>query len=521
MKTRYAILFTIGALFATAPATAVPPKPINATAVTLLPADGTPDALRKMVAAFSKNVSKANSDAETKRAQLDKQMEEGIDRAISKAQSSGDINTVLALKAAKDKFATLTTSEVPLVRNVLEFREKKTAEIETARIADAMKAAKELNDELEKEKKEETIKGNFDSAKAMADHQEKVVAWVQTLRSSAPQPLAQQKQTSARPTTEQQPVRTQAEPPRTIIVNSRSANGASIGMAKAGDTFRIQYVSGRWNCAFISENPDDPEVKHVSNRCCLVLLNNPARSLATIPSLTKQRPFSFVVPEDGEYALRAFEGGGAVYRRSHFDDNTGAVQYSIQLVHGSPTSTVGTSSTPNASWVPDNRLGEPETVARTPPTALQQPRAISYQNAEVDSHDTGNRQTTMVGVTSVTTKILTVDARREKGSLIGSLKKGDILVIRYLSGAWSSARSVTKRSPDSGDWGPWGGMCQAVLAMGDGSKARGIPAHTAENPFEFVVDEDGLYAIRIRDRGVHDNDGSVRYEVQVFPAGTR
>ncbi len=178
MKTRIDILLAVvAALVAASPAFAVPAKPVDATAVTLLSAAGTSATLRKMAASFSATIAKVNKDADAKRSQLNQQLFEGFDRAVAKAQAAGDIDTVLALKAAKENFDTLDDSDVPLVKNAIAFREKKTAEIEGARIADTLKAAKEFNDEIEKAKKEETTKGNFDTAKALSDYQKELLAW--------------------------------------------------------------------------------------------------------------------------------------------------------------------------------------------------------------------------------------------------------------------------------------------------------------------------------------------------------
>lgn len=335
MKSRIAILFAVvAALVAASPASAVPAKPVDATAVTLLPADGTPDELRKLVVAFGKRITEVNSSTETKREQLQLQMKDGLEKAVAKAQASGDIDAVLALKAAKEKFETLTTSDVPLVKNAIDFREKKTAEFETARVADALKAAKEFNEELEKAKKDETTKGNFDTAKALSDYQKKLTAWAQSIRENAPapqpaRPVARPNAARFQPAPEQRPRQPLQEPARTVTVNSRSMNGTSIGMAKAGDTFRIQYVGGRWNCAFLAESPDADDIEQIYNRCCIILTRRPHKALTPIPGMTVQSPFLFTVPEDGEYALRAFDGT----RSENFNDNSGSVRYNVQLLH--------------------------------------------------------------------------------------------------------------------------------------------------------------------------------------------
>ena len=319
-------------LFAIGPASAVPPRPVNALSVTMLPADETPQVLRKLVVAFGKNIDKVNSDANEKRTQLDRQLEDGFDKAIAKAQAAGDINTVLALEDAKDHFATLTTSAVPFVKNALEFREKKTMGIEMVRITDAMKAAKELNDELEKAKKAETIKGNFETAKLIAAHQEKLVAWSKTLRSSVQQPTSTATRTELpRPNAQPELAHQRTEPPKMILVYAANFNGTSIGFAKAGDVFKIQYLSGRWFAKYLEESPDAQHLTWQDHRCVLIRKDNPGFCIAVIPANTKQTPFSFTVEEDGEYALRAWDGMGD-YRRDYFNNNKGSVRYSVQKI---------------------------------------------------------------------------------------------------------------------------------------------------------------------------------------------
>lgn len=194
MKSRDAILFVVGAiLVATIPASAVPANPIDATVVTLLPADGTPAALRKMTTAFASAIAKANNDANTKRHQLRQHLVEGFDRAIAQAQTTGDLDMVLTLKEAKDQFDSLEDSEISLVKNAIAFREKKTAEIESSRVAEALKAAKTFNDELEKAKKAETQKGSIALAKAFSDHQKKVLEWAKTLQANVVVPQSNPK----------------------------------------------------------------------------------------------------------------------------------------------------------------------------------------------------------------------------------------------------------------------------------------------------------------------------------------
>ena len=247
MKTRIAILFAVvAALVAASPVSAVPAKPVDATAVTLLPANGTPDELRKMVAAFDKRIAEVNASTETKREQLQKQMKDGLEKAIAKAQSAGDIDAVLALKAAKEKFETMETSDVSIVKNALVFREKKLAEFETTRLADAMKAAKEFNDEMEKAKKDETTKGNFNAAKAIADHQKKLIAWVQTLRKTAvePRPSQLNQPIAQRPRFQDDPIQQPQAMTHPASILTGTQKEQSVTLSKAGSPYTVkeQYL---------------------------------------------------------------------------------------------------------------------------------------------------------------------------------------------------------------------------------------------------------------------------------------
>ena len=343
MKAQLAVLVALELILIAVPSLAVPPRPVDASTVTLLPADGTPEALLKMVAEFSKNIAKVNSDAETKRAQLDRQMEEGFDKAIAKAQTSGDINMVLALKTAKNQFDTLTTSDVPIIKNAIEFHAKKTVEIETARIADAMKAGKELYDELETAKKNETVKGNFDVAKAFADYQVKLVAWSQSLRSSVPQPIVTRPNTALHQPNEQpDPPRSPTEPDRTIIGRATTRiirisgtdtkQGSIVGTLSKGDTVFFRYLKGTWRAMELKStplvSPDDENLVHPEYQACIIVQKNRHGMFISkwgrIPPGTAESPFEFSVPDDGVYYLKIADEGWS-------GDNAGSVQYEAKI----------------------------------------------------------------------------------------------------------------------------------------------------------------------------------------------
>ena len=503
MKTTFAIPFAVALAFATATrSVAVPPRPVDATSVTLLPADGTPESLRKRVAAFGRKIADVNNDAGTKRERLRTQMADGFERAIAAAQSSGDIDAVLALKAAKEKFDALTTSDIPMVKNAIDFREKKTAEIETARLADAMKAAKEFNDELEKSKKDETTKGNFETAKALSDYQKKLAAWAQSVRATTPasQPARPVPTSIPRPQTPQ-PVR-QTTTTQTVSVYATSANGASIGFAKAGDVFKIQYAGGHWMTGYeIEESPDSARLRRQDDRCVLVRRTDPASRLATIPANTKQRAFSYMVAEDGEYALRVWDGMND-YRQGHFNDNRGSVRYSVTKISSAGSPSIAPALNPAPS-----------------------PFSVRPQGQ----------------FAPVETKTVYASATQPYGGVVGELKAGDRFVVRYLGGKWRAGG--LEWSPDvSPDSDPDDLVrtpnAAAIMRTSNlpenyleneralsGTTYDRIPARTATRPFEFTVPEDGVYRIRIAEPGwardYRDNNGTVSYEVKIYRQGAR
>ncbi len=488
MKSRIAILFAVvAALVAASPASAVPAKPVDATAIMLLPAERTPDELRKLVVAFGKRITEVNASAETKREQLQKQMKDGFEKAIAKAQSSGDIDSVLALKAAKDQFDTIETSDVPVIKNAIAFREKKTSEIETARFAEAMKAAKEFNDELEKAKKDETTKGNFETAKAMADNQKKLLEWVQQLKAtefSSRPPLnssnsIQQNRQDLSETV--QPVLPTTSVPITKVlkVDARREKGASIGNLKAGDVIQIKYISGEW---FFSKN--DPKVnpdEHFGSwgLAQTVLSMGPKATMVEgIPKGTSETPFEFMVEESGEYQLRIKDQGT--------DDNAGIVQYEVKILSAGQTSTSSTSGN-------------------------------NHQLATNDGNRQQEQRTFLPG--SQSRKTIAIDSSKDGGTSIGFVKEGDTIRIRYVSGKWTSNQSgEPKSSPDSVDSGP----SSLVLAIAPkGFIVAQVPRNTVVTPFEFTVEKPGKYQLRINDTGTWDNEGIVRYEVEIIAAGTR
>lgn len=114
-----------------------------------------------------------------------------------------------------------------------------------------------------------------------------------------------------------------------------------------------------------------------------------------------------------------------------------------------------------------------------------------------------------------------IDSTSEDGAYIGTFKKGDVLIIQYLSGTWTidKGRRRPHVSPDS----PPDGRLQefiyhlsVALARKASASRFVVPYGTATTPFVFVIGEPGDYGIAIRDGIKGDNDGVVQYGVTAF-----
>ncbi len=312
----------------------VPVGPIDASSVTILPSDGIPVVLRNKASEFAKKIVNVNKLAADKYDALRTQLMDGFERGIAKAQAAGDIDTVLVLKSAKEQIDSLSSSADTTVKRAIAFREKRKAEIESARLADALKAAKEFNDELEKIKKTETTKGNFDTAKALADHQKKLVAWVRSLQSRAPNSADKPQRDYGVVSESGQSVDewVNAEPVKTVVVIAKNSQGNSIGTAKQGDRFVIQYESGTWTNDRKNCPPISPDVSRIGSdrlRCVIIQNGNPGDVLAEVPGGTKDAPFVFEVPETGEYSLRMMDNEN-YYHDAWYGDNSGQIRYVIK-----------------------------------------------------------------------------------------------------------------------------------------------------------------------------------------------
>lgn len=108
-----------------------------------------------------------------------------------------------------------------------------------------------------------------------------------------------------------------------------------------------------------------------------------------------------------------------------------------------------------------------------------------------------------------------IDSTSEDGTYIGTFKKGDVLVIQYISGTWTVDKDVYSYiSPDESKANSHEGL---VLVSNASDERFAIPGDTATAPFVFVIKKPGEYRLRIRDCGrKSNNDGVVQYGVTAF-----
>ena len=125
-----------------------------------------------------------------------------------------------------------------------------------------------------------------------------------------------------------------------IVVPGAAWQGVSIGSARRGERFAIQYQGGTWTCFTgrrAPENPDQQNIRYDEHRVVIVDAKAPGRIFATLPPETRTRPFEFVVPENGEFALRMNDGGTLDIQRNdsgNFHDNSGEVRYGVKRIGG-------------------------------------------------------------------------------------------------------------------------------------------------------------------------------------------
>lgn len=103
---------------------------------------------------------------------------------------------------------------------------------------------------------------------------------------------------------------------------------------------------------------------------------------------------------------------------------------------------------------------------------------------------------------------VTIEASTE-GQVIASAKKGQTIILQYVSGTWGDGGNG-KGSPDSE-----GTVKTCRMQLVAPSSVVDVPTNTVKNAFKYKVTEDGEYSVRMVDTVRKDNTGSVVYTVTV------
>ncbi|MBQ6924491.1 MAG: SUMF1/EgtB/PvdO family nonheme iron enzyme [Kiritimatiellae bacterium] len=112
-----------------------------------------------------------------------------------------------------------------------------------------------------------------------------------------------------------------------------------------------------------------------------------------------------------------------------------------------------------------------------------------------------------------------IDSRSDEGTYIGTFKKGDVLLIQYLSGNWTLNRGKWPYSSSDTlpDIEKEEQHLYGVKLLSKSSKGRIlIPYGTSTAPFVMVVEKSGDYMLRSCDWNLGDNDGVAQYGVTTF-----
>ncbi len=250
---------------------------------------------------------------------------------------------------------------------------------------------------------------------------------------------------------------------RVVSVRADSQEGTSIGRVAEGTRISIQYDSGHWTFGKgvqPDRSPDDPDA---DNRYRLMLSGRtgPTSKTEIVPPSTKGHPFEYVFmgPFD-EVFLRIAD--------PVTDNNEGTVRYRCEL---------------------------------TPPSVRLPLRSVSQSiNEEVE-----------------------IPASREVGYLIGPVKKGSTLVLRFLGGGWKSWGRFPSANPDGQTIEREAARMVVAYQSMEGAESRVITAvssGTATTPFTYVflrAYDRVLLRINDVDGTYESNPGSVRYSVELKP----
>ena len=272
---------------------------------------------------FEKAIADANSAAVSQRAKVAEITKAYLKNAMDKAQAAGDLDKVIAYRKALETADGEITGDDEEIVKLRNSRAAQLEKIDKNFVASCISAADAFRGTLEWQKKETTQKGDIETAQTIAAFVKQVDTWINETRSMMPAPSKAATQTVRRKfVREEKPIKPVA---KIITIDAKSNKGTSIGMAKAGDTIEIQYVSGMWKKGpkYRIESPDE---EGALKQTLLVNGRDHEYVLARIPRGTKENPFRFSVVEKAEYALRMDDGDHS--------DNTGSVRYSVKIISG-------------------------------------------------------------------------------------------------------------------------------------------------------------------------------------------
>lgn len=109
---------------------------------------------------------------------------------------------------------------------------------------------------------------------------------------------------------------------------------------------------------------------------------------------------------------------------------------------------------------------------------------------------------------------VTVKSTEIQGTKLGTFKKGQTLIFKYVSGEWTVNTSRHKlQNPDISETGFRPIICK------DGNRETTVAmlsVNTKQTPYEYAVEEDAILFLRVNDPGsLADNKGAVTYAVLI------
>lgn len=287
---------------------------------------------------FTLAVTNANKEAASKRIRLRRTVKDNLQQLFEKATATGNLDMALALKTALDTADGEIKGDAVAVERAREYRDNQNVAIDNALKTAGIKAAKALYSSIDLQKQETTKKGDLDTARKLANFQQKVQNWARETNGAVAKPGASAqpsqpvaRRPAAQPSRPATPVREikKIEPvAKTYTIHGNDLKGTVIGQVKAGDVIVCQYIDGKWSSFADAPrlNPDK-DVDYFAD-AALVKLDGEGYVLAKIPTGTKDTPFEFHVEED--------DAGKVGLRKLRFHNNKvpgfGSVRYSVKII---------------------------------------------------------------------------------------------------------------------------------------------------------------------------------------------